>query len=76
MFAFPADEQRFFREKGLNHNPKRCKQCKSSGDRRVRIDSESGKPILLLPVVSIACNRPVHLPHVSETSILISPACV
>ncbi|MGC2613610.1 MAG: zinc-ribbon domain containing protein [Terracidiphilus sp.] len=29
MFAFSADEQRFFRERGFINDPKRCKQCKT-----------------------------------------------
>lgn len=28
-FVFSADEQQFFREKGVTNDPKRCKQCKS-----------------------------------------------
>lgn len=30
MFVFSAGEQVFFRERGFNHEPKRCKACKSS----------------------------------------------
>ena len=26
-FIFSAGEQQFFRDKGFNHDPKRCKQC-------------------------------------------------
>src|SRR5206468_8954948 len=29
MFAFSADEQRFFRENGFENDPKRCKQCRA-----------------------------------------------
>ena len=32
-FVFSADEQKFFRDKGFNHDPKRCKQCKASRGR-------------------------------------------
>ena len=35
-FVFSAGEQAFFREKGLGHRPKHCKQCKANreGDHR------------------------------------------
>jgi CxxC-x17-CxxC domain-containing protein len=39
-FVFFADEQKFFRDKGFNHDPKRCKQCKLSGTRGVTIETE------------------------------------
>ena len=29
-FAFSAEEQRFFREKGFTNPPKRCKECRQA----------------------------------------------
>lgn len=28
-FVFSADEQQFFRDRGVAHDPKRCKRCKA-----------------------------------------------
>ena len=40
MFAFSADEQRFFLERGFTNDPKRCKQCKAkTANGRQRIET-------------------------------------
>jgi CxxC-x17-CxxC domain-containing protein len=35
-FTFTADEQAFYQEKGLTHEPKRCKPCRSARKSRTR----------------------------------------
>ena len=39
-FTFSAGEQEFFREKGLNDTPKRCKECRQA--KRARNAERSG----------------------------------
>ncbi|WP_348263260.1 zinc-ribbon domain containing protein [Telmatobacter sp. DSM 110680] len=39
MFVFTAGEQEFYREKEFKNDPKRCKQCKGPGTRRVRAET-------------------------------------
>jgi CxxC-x17-CxxC domain-containing protein len=40
LFVFSAAEQQFFRDKGFNHDPKRCKRCKTSGVGGVRVETQ------------------------------------
>jgi CxxC-x17-CxxC domain-containing protein len=35
-FTFTAEEQAFYREKGLSHEPKRCKPCRAARKSRTR----------------------------------------
>jgi CxxC-x17-CxxC domain-containing protein len=35
-FSFTADEQAFYQEKGLTHEPKRCKRCRAARKSRTR----------------------------------------
>jgi CxxC-x17-CxxC domain-containing protein len=66
-FVFTAGEQTFFSEKGFKNDPKRCKQCKVSNDKRRLIEthikcSECGKdttipfkPTQKRPLLCLAC---------------------
>jgi CxxC-x17-CxxC domain-containing protein len=67
MFVFSAGEQQFFRDRGFNHDPKRCKQCKQISAKGVRVEthvkcSECGidttvpfKPTGKRPVLCSSC---------------------
>lgn len=51
-FAWTSGEQEFFRDKGLKHAPKRCRDCKKA--KSERIDAESAKSRRI--EVSVTCD--------------------
>ena len=40
-FVFSAAEQQFFGDKGFSHDPKRCKPCKGSSARGVKVETHA-----------------------------------
>ena len=54
-FVFTAGEQYFFKEKQFQHDPKRCKGCKSVrvGGQRVRVEAA---------VLCAQCEQPTTVP--------------
>lgn len=52
-FVWTAGEQEFFRDKGLKHTPKRCRQCKKVKTERIAEDSKRTQKI----EVSVVCDK-------------------
>jgi CxxC-x17-CxxC domain-containing protein len=61
-FRFSAGEQAFYAEKGFQHQPSRCKECR--GSRRVGAAGEGGARAdrVLFPAVCSACGKETQVP--------------
>ncbi len=63
-FVFTAGEQQFYQEKGLEHEPQRCRACRTT--RRSR-DPEGGRGMrttnrVMTPVICASCGQQTTVP--------------
>lgn len=60
-FIFTAGEQRFFAEKGFQHEPRRCKTCKGRTSPAGRSSSRSRQRTMTQTICS-QCGKPTSVP--------------
>jgi CxxC-x17-CxxC domain-containing protein len=66
-FTFTAGEQHFFREKGLNNEPKRCKQCKAKQISQLAPTTEKGISYRVEATVTCSrCGKETTVPFVPK----------
>jgi CxxC-x17-CxxC domain-containing protein len=65
-FVWTAGEQRFFKDKGLEHEPKRCKPCKKTRKDRIeaaQAQQQSGEPRKVeFSAICADCKEPTVVP--------------
>ncbi len=64
-FVFTAGEQQFFASKGLQHEPRRCNDCRNS---RRQADSGARAPRAMHDVICSSCGRLTQVPFVPTGS--------
>lgn len=68
QFVWSAGEQAFFADRGLTHQPKRCKPCKQAKNARMAGVVQSPRsvqgPRVMHEVVCAQCSRPTTVPFV------------
>lgn len=60
QFTFTAGEQEFYAQKGLQNEPRRCPECRSS--RRQGNAGSSGATRQMFSAVCAACGAPTQVP--------------
>ncbi len=65
-FNWSRGEQAFFKDKGLNNQPKRCKPCKNAKNERIRAikNAKNGGDCrkIAVAVFCVACNKHTTVP--------------
>ena len=65
-FVFTAGEQQFYASKGLQHEPRRCNDCRSN--RRQSDGGGSRSPRVMHDVICNSCGRLTQVPFVPTGS--------
>jgi len=65
-FVFTAGEQQFYASKGLQHEPRRCNDCRNN--RRQSDGSASRAPRVMHDVICNSCGRLTQVPFVPTGS--------
>lgn len=61
-FIWSAGQQAFFRDVGLQHEPKRCTPCKNEKKNRIAAIEAGVKQHVECHVTCFACNQPTTVP--------------
>lgn len=61
QFVFTAGEQEFYQQKGLQNEPRRCPECRTTR-RRSSSRMEAGNPRQMYPAVCASCGASTQVP--------------